>query len=240
MGRGAGAADFAARDREAAVNFGEAARDAGVERVDLPRRARRRRPPRSTCARATRSPSCCASACPQLVYVRAAMIIGAGQRVVRDAARTSSRRLPVMITPRWLDTRTQPVAIADVVADAGRPRPSSTSAPAEVQLGGADVLTYREMMPPHRGRARPPRSPIVDPGAAAHATPVLLLGRARHAGRDRARAPAGRRAAARRWSCASRRRRGSTTARSASTKRCGAALGMKLLNRPRERRVADA
>jgi len=56
-----------------------------------------------------------------------------------------TRRLPVMIAPRWLDTRTQPVAVSDVVrtlADlAERP-----DAPAEVQLGGAEVLTYRDMI----------------------------------------------------------------------------------------------
>jgi hypothetical protein len=55
------------------------------------------------------------------------------------------RKLPVMITPRWVDTRTQPVASVDVIrtlADLGE----RDDAPAEVQLGGADVLTYRDMM----------------------------------------------------------------------------------------------
>jgi uncharacterized protein YbjT (DUF2867 family) len=55
------------------------------------------------------------------------------------------RRLPVMVTPRWVDTRSQPVAIADVVrtlADAGE----REEAPGEVQVGGAEVLTYRDMM----------------------------------------------------------------------------------------------
>jgi uncharacterized protein YbjT (DUF2867 family) len=50
-----------------------------------------------------------------------------------------------MITPRWVDTRSQPIALGDVVralADVTE-RPD---APAEVQLGGDDVLTYREMM----------------------------------------------------------------------------------------------
>jgi uncharacterized protein YbjT (DUF2867 family) len=55
------------------------------------------------------------------------------------------RRLPLMVTPKWIDTLSQPVAVADVVrvlaALADRP-----DVPAEVQLGGADVLTYREMM----------------------------------------------------------------------------------------------
>ena len=55
------------------------------------------------------------------------------------------RRLPAMLTPKWVDTRSQPVAIRDVVstlhalADLER-------VPEEVELGGADVLTYREMM----------------------------------------------------------------------------------------------
>jgi uncharacterized protein YbjT (DUF2867 family) len=54
-------------------------------------------------------------------------------------------RLPVMVCPRWIDTRTQPVAIGDVVrtlADVGK----ADEVPPESQLGGADVLTYREMM----------------------------------------------------------------------------------------------
>jgi uncharacterized protein YbjT (DUF2867 family) len=54
-------------------------------------------------------------------------------------------RLPVMITPRWVDTRSQPVAVRDVaraLADVAE----LAEAPEEVQLGGADVLTYREMM----------------------------------------------------------------------------------------------
>jgi uncharacterized protein YbjT (DUF2867 family) len=80
----------------------------------------------------------------QLVYVRAAMVIGPGSasfEMLRDLV----RKLPVMITPRWVETRTQPVAAADVIrtlADLAE----RDDAPEEVQLGGADVLTYREMM----------------------------------------------------------------------------------------------
>jgi uncharacterized protein YbjT (DUF2867 family) len=54
-------------------------------------------------------------------------------------------RLPVMITPRWVDTRSQPVAIGDVVsalADVAE----LEDAPEEVQLGGPEAMTYREMM----------------------------------------------------------------------------------------------
>ena len=50
-----------------------------------------------------------------------------------------------MITPRWVDTRTQPIAIATSCARSPT-LAERDDAPAEVQLGGAEVLTYREMM----------------------------------------------------------------------------------------------
>jgi uncharacterized protein YbjT (DUF2867 family) len=144
MGRGSGrAAEFARRDREAAVNFGEAARDAGVERViylgglgdDTSSEHLRSRHEVAELLRRR---------VPQLVYARAAMIIGPGSASF-EMLRHLTRRLPVMITPRWLETRSQPIAVTDVartLADLAR----TADAPAEVQLGGADVITYREMI----------------------------------------------------------------------------------------------
>ena len=144
MGRGSGE-DFARRDREAAVNFGEAAREAGVELVvylgglgptgeDASEHLRSRHEVAELLRQRV----------PGFVYVRAAMIIGQGSASF-EMLRHLVRRLPVMVTPRWVDTRSQPVAVSDVVkalADvAERDDP-----PAEIQLGGADVLTYREMM----------------------------------------------------------------------------------------------
>jgi uncharacterized protein YbjT (DUF2867 family) len=105
------------------------------------------------------------------VYVRAAMIIGPGSASY-DILEHLVKRLPVMIVPRWLDTKTQPVALRDVVrtlADLA----THPDAPAEVQLGGPDVLTYREMM----GRAahlmgrRPPlviRVPVLTPRLSSY------------------------------------------------------------------------
>ena len=191
MGRGSGD-DFARRDREAAVNFGEAARDAGVERVvylgglgptgeDASEHLRSRHEVAELLRQRV----------PGFVYVRAAMIIGQGSASF-EMLRHLVRRLPVMITPRWVDTRSQPVAVADVVkalADVAE----LEDLPVEVQLGGADVLTYREMM--GRAAAVLDRRRAEDRhGARALAAALLALGLARHAGRDRARAPAGGRA----------------------------------------------
>ena len=161
MGRGSGPADaFARRDREAAVNFGEAARDAGVERViylgglgaagdDASEHLRSRHEVAELLRQRV----------PALVYVRAAMIIGPGSASF-EMLRHLVKRLPVMITPRWVDTRSQPVAIDDVVqtlADAGE----LAEAPGEVQVGGAEVLTYREMMSRYARLAGRPRRPLI-------------------------------------------------------------------------------
>ena len=145
MGRGSGDADFARRDREAAVNFGEAAREAGTERVvylgglgptgeDASEHLRSRHEVAELLRQRV----------PEFTYVRAAMIIGQGSASF-EMLRHLVTRLPVMITPRWVDTRSQPVAVDDVVralADVAE----LEDAAGEVQLGGPEVLTYREMM----------------------------------------------------------------------------------------------
>jgi uncharacterized protein YbjT (DUF2867 family) len=89
-----------------------------------------------------------------------------------DILRHLVSRLPVMIVPRWLDTRTQPIALRDVVrapADVGE----REDAVGERQLGGAEVLAYREMMrraAPLMGR-RPPaviRVPVLTPRLSSY------------------------------------------------------------------------
>ncbi len=101
-----------------------------------------------------------ASAVPEPVHARAAMVIGA-----RSASflmlRQLVQRLPAMVGPKWIDTRTQPIAERDVVAAltvlATFPAP-----PADVELGGADVITYREMMR-RFARADGRREPLIVP-----------------------------------------------------------------------------
>ena len=160
--------DFAAKDRQAAVNFAEAA--AGVERVlylgGLGSEDSEHLRSRHEVAQLLR-----ARLGARLVYVRAAMIIGPGSASY-DILENLIKRLPVMIVPRWLDTKTQPIALSDVVralADAGE----REHAPSELQLGGSEVLTYREMMrraAPLMGR-RPPvviRVPVLTPRLSSY------------------------------------------------------------------------
>lgn len=142
MGSGANG-DFAARDRRAAETFGAAAARAGVQRViylgglsgDVSsEHLRSREEVAEVLSRHV----------PQLVHVRAAMIIGPGGASF-EMLRALVTRLPAMVCPRWIDTRTQPVALTDVVhaLRALRDRPDVSG---DVELGGADVLSYREMM----------------------------------------------------------------------------------------------
>jgi uncharacterized protein YbjT (DUF2867 family) len=76
---------------------------------------------------------------------RAGMIVGSGSlsfEMVRDL----TERLPVMICPRWVFSRTQPVAVRDVLAYLVAALRTGASADEVIEIGGPDVLTYADMM----------------------------------------------------------------------------------------------
>jgi uncharacterized protein YbjT (DUF2867 family) len=137
--------DFAARDRRAARTFGEAMARAGVARTIYLGGLEGAGDEGSEHLRSRLEVAeVLADTVPELIHVRAAMIVGADSASFQ-MLRGLVEHLPVMITPKWLETRSQPVAIADVV-DTLAALAIRNDAPAEVQLGGADVLTYREML----------------------------------------------------------------------------------------------
>jgi uncharacterized protein YbjT (DUF2867 family) len=148
---------FAQRDRAGAEAFGRAASAAGVRRVvylgGLEGGDSEHLRSREEVA------TILAAAVPDTVHARAAMVIGAGSAsflILRHLV----ERLPAMVCPRWIDTRTQPIAIRDVVGALAALADPAAPVASEVQLGGADVLTYREMM--HRfAAAAGRRAPLV-------------------------------------------------------------------------------
>ena len=79
------------------------------------------------------------------IELRAAVIIGSGSASF-EMLRYLTERLPAMITPRWVRTKTQPIAIRDVL----RYLVLAAKLPADVSrsfdIGGPDVLTYQSMM----------------------------------------------------------------------------------------------
>ena len=113
MGRGR-EGDFAERDREGAENFAAAARGRGSTRSSTWAASRTEglqapgEPPRD-------APATWESTGVPVTYLRAAAVIGAGSESFRTVFYLV-KRLPAMVTPRWTRTRTQPIAIADVLA----------------------------------------------------------------------------------------------------------------------------
>ncbi len=82
---------------------------------------------------------------PPLTYLRAAMVVGAKSESYRTL-RYLVQRLPVMIAPAWLRTKTQPIGIDDVIEYLSRAPEVPESSGREVQIGGPDVLSYGEML----------------------------------------------------------------------------------------------
>ncbi|MCL6640750.1 MAG: SDR family oxidoreductase, partial [Candidatus Rokubacteria bacterium] len=86
-----------------------------------------------------------ASAGVPVTVLRAAMIIGAGSASF-EILRHLVERLPVMVTPRWVRTPVQPIAIADVLTYLAACLSVPTTIGRTLDIGGPDVLTYRDLM----------------------------------------------------------------------------------------------
>lgn len=106
------------------------------------------------------------------VELRAAVIIGAGSASF-EMLRYLTERLPLMITPRWLRTQVQPIAVRDVLYYLVK----SAELPADVNrpfdIGGPDVFTYTEMSRRYAAVARLPRRraipvPVLTPYLSSH------------------------------------------------------------------------
>lgn len=134
-----GAPEFAARDREAAVRFAGAASAAGARVVylgglgegDVSEHLRSRH----EVGRILRDGA-------DTVELRAAIILGKGGASF-EIMRQLVDRLPVMVCPKWVTTRCQPIALPDMV----RYLVAAPGIPAGCyDVGGPDILTYEEMM----------------------------------------------------------------------------------------------
>ena len=80
-----------------------------------------------------------------LTVLRAAIIIGSGSasfEIIRDLV----EKLPVMIAPRWLNTRCQPIAIRNVLEYLQSVMMNERAMGKTFDIGGTDVLTYKEML----------------------------------------------------------------------------------------------
>ena len=141
MGRGSDG-DFAQRDEEGAENFAAAAAAAGVRRIVYLGglgEGSKHLASRHATAEALRVGEV------PVAYFRAAAVIGAGSESFLTVFHLV-RRLPLMITPRWATTRTQPIAIDDAVSFLAAAADLAAPLDREIQIGGPDVTTYGGMI----------------------------------------------------------------------------------------------
>jgi len=138
--------DFEDRDATAATTFGAAAGAAGVEQIiylgglgadsdELSAHLRSRREVEGLLA---------AGGVP-VTTLRAAVIIGHGG-ISWEITRQLSSRLPAMVAPRWVRTRTQPIALVDVIRYLVGVLGLSEAYGRVYEIGGPQVLRYDEML----------------------------------------------------------------------------------------------
>ena len=143
----ASSVDFEKQDREAAENFGAAAKEAGVQRIifmgglgeETDAKLSSHLRSRHEVGRILRDSGV------ETIEFRASVVIGNGS-LSYNLIRSLTDRLPVMICPRWLATPTQPIAVKDVLAYL---LAALDLAPGESQvfeIGGSDVVTYGQLI----------------------------------------------------------------------------------------------
>ena len=142
MGRSPG--DFEANDRLGAANFANAARDAGVRRIIYLGGLKAEGKGSAHLRSREEVAEILSTGAPEFVHARAAMVVGADSASF-TMLRQLVHRLPVMIGPKWIETLSQPVAVTDVV-NALATLATYPDPPEDVELGGAAVLSYRDMM----------------------------------------------------------------------------------------------
>jgi uncharacterized protein YbjT (DUF2867 family) len=165
--------DFVELDARAARNFSAAAARAGVERIvylgglgregqDLSAHLRSRREVEQLLG---------ADGVPVTV-LRAAIVIGHGG-ISWEITRQLVAHLPAMVVPHWATTRTQPIALRDVLRYLVGVLEPEAARGRVFEIGGSEVLTYAEMMQrvarTHHHRALPMLTiPLLTPRLSSH------------------------------------------------------------------------
>jgi uncharacterized protein YbjT (DUF2867 family) len=137
--------DFAREECEGARSFAEAARAAGVRRIvylgglGSDGHLSTHLASRHEVGRILRN-----SGVPT-IELRASVILGSGS-LSFELVRALVERLPVMLTPSWVSTRTQPIAVTDVIAYLAAAAKVSVDGSVVVEIGGSDRVSYLDLM----------------------------------------------------------------------------------------------
>ena len=168
MGGGKG---FARRDRLAARNFREAAAAAGVQRIVYLGGPRPPGEASEHLASRLATGDVLRKGPVPVTELRASMIVGpgsAGFEVLRDLV----NHLPAMITPRWVQSRTQPIALDDLLAYLAGVLDHPETAGQSYNVAGPETLRYRELLSQYaRVTGRPFRAidvPVLTPRLSSY------------------------------------------------------------------------
>jgi len=142
MGAGHG---FASRDKQAAENFREAAETAGVQRIIYLGGIRPAGTASTHLASRLETGAVLRAGNVPVTELRAGLIVGAGSvgfEVIRDLV----NHLPFMITPRWVQSRTQAIALDDLLAYLHGVLDHPETAGGTYDVCGPEDLTYRDLL----------------------------------------------------------------------------------------------
>lgn len=142
-----GSKDFEKEDRQAAVNFAQAAKKAGVSRIiylgglgdDAEPKLSPHLRSRHEVGEILRGSGV------ETVEFRAGMVVGAGSTSYQ-LMKSLTDRLPIMLCPRWLATATQPIAVDDVLSYLLAAKDLPTGESRIFEIGGPDVVTYGDLI----------------------------------------------------------------------------------------------
>jgi uncharacterized protein YbjT (DUF2867 family) len=154
-------ADFAAADRQAAQNMVAAAASAGIERIIYLGGLGEDAPQLSHHLRSRHEVGAILNAGPvPVTLLRAAMIIGSGSASF-EILRYLVERLPVMVTPRWVDTPCQPIAVSNVLHYLVACLDCPGTVGETFDIGTEEVVSYRQLMRLYAEEARLARRWII-------------------------------------------------------------------------------
>lgn len=137
---------FDEEEKKAAENFAEAARLCGVEKIIYLGGLGSKEDELSDHLKSRQKVgSLLRHSGAVVIEFRASVIIGSGS-ISFEIVRALVEKLPVMITPRWVRTKTQPIAIEDVIAYLEFALEKDFSKSEIFEIGGKDVLPYQDLM----------------------------------------------------------------------------------------------
>jgi uncharacterized protein YbjT (DUF2867 family) len=140
------AGQFAEQDRRAAQNFADAAREQGVKRIVYLGGLGNQDQALSTHLRSRHEVAdILRSSEVPMIEFRASIVIGSGS-LSFEMIRALVQRLPVMICPRWVAVKAQPIAIEDVIAYLVAALDLPIERSAVFEIGGPDQVSYGEIM----------------------------------------------------------------------------------------------